>query len=265
MDVLHERSFKNWPRFGVWDEEAEIAEWHRVGPRSSNDAVHDTIVEMIEELKLSGVLKTTGDGWGSSYDGQEIHFVQGEEQEWILIGEGSYDVAPGISLGGAEPLFQDFGAETSDDFEATVDDFEQEFWDRINSGGEDETFCSNQKELMSMIVRGWIRFDGIMCEIESERMIITMTPTSSMVKVYGHPDGYVGLEDDEEYSSSEEETAVADSIAGRVKDRHFWLTLYEEAAKKRRRAKASQDKFEVQAEKRYKKFKATALGQQLLE
>ena len=162
-------------------------------------------------------------------------------------------------------MFQDFGAETSDDFEATVDDFEQEFWDRINSGGEDETFCSNQKELMSMIVRGWIRFDGIMCEIESERMIITMTPTSSMVKVYGHPDGYVGLEDDEEYSSSEEETAVADSIAGRVKDRHFWLTLYEEAAKKRRRAKASQDKFEVQAEKRYKKFKATALGQQLLE
>jgi len=224
VDVVHERYGNS--HFGVWDEEAEIAEWHRRGPRGANDLVHDTIVEMIEELKLSGVLKTARGG-GSSYDGQKIHFVQGEEQEWILIGEGSYDAAPGISLGGAEPLFQHFGTETSDDFEATVDNFEQEFWDRINSGGEDETFCSNQKELMSMIVRGWIRFDGIMCEIESERMIITMTPTSSMVKVYGH----VGEEEDDEEEEEddeeeEEEAEVADiGIAGRVKKRRRLATL----------------------------------------
>ena len=223
MDVVHERSGNS--RFGVWDEEAEIAEWRRCGPRSANDSIHDTIVEMIEELKLSGVLKTIGDGWGSSYDGQKIHFLQGEEQEWILIGEGSYDAAPGISLGGAQPLFQQFGAETSDDFETTVEDFEKEFWDRINSGGEEETFCSNQKELISMIVRGWIRFDGIMCEIESERMIITMTPTSSMVKVYGH----VGEEEDEEEEDDDEEEEHEEEeqdedddigIAGRVKKRH---------------------------------------------
>ena len=84
MDVVHERSGNS--RFGVWDEEAEIAEWRRCGPRSANDSIHDTIVEMIEELKLSGVLKPS-EMVGGPHMMDRNSFLQGEEQEWILIGE----------------------------------------------------------------------------------------------------------------------------------------------------------------------------------
>uniref|UniRef100_A0A7S2FF63 Uncharacterized protein n=1 Tax=Florenciella parvula TaxID=236787 RepID=A0A7S2FF63_9STRA len=225
VDVVHERTNSS---VGAWDEEAEIAEWHQCGPRGGNDAVHDTIVDVIQELRLSGVLKTTGNGWGCSYDGEELNFAQGEKQDWTLISEGSYNAGHGISLRPAEPVFISGigGAETSDDFEATVDDFEREFWERINSGGEDETFCSNQEELMSMIVRGWIRFDGIMCEVEDERMIITMTPTSSMVKVYGYVGEEEADEEEEEADEEEAEAEVADiGIADHVKKRRRLAAL----------------------------------------
>jgi len=50
VDVVHERTNSS---VGAWDEEAEIAEWHQCGPRGGNDAVHDTIVEVIQELRLA--------------------------------------------------------------------------------------------------------------------------------------------------------------------------------------------------------------------
>ena len=49
--------------------------WHQCGPRHENDMLHDMIVELIQELKLSGYLTTYGDG--CSYHGQCCDFKEG--------------------------------------------------------------------------------------------------------------------------------------------------------------------------------------------
>ena len=50
---------------GSYDADQETAEWSQCGPRGSNDELHDLILNIVGELSLSGVLKTTSEG--SSY------------------------------------------------------------------------------------------------------------------------------------------------------------------------------------------------------
>ena len=137
--------------------------------------------------------------YGFFFFGQVLLFQDGDEKQPKLVYEGSYEDAIDISYLATDTTV----TETSDDFEANVNNFEQEFLDRINSGGEEEQFRSNQEELMNMITRGWFRMRGIMCEIETLTMDIKMTKTSSIVKIF----------DSEEFEDKEE------SIAQRVKKR----------------------------------------------
>ena len=199
---------------GSYDADQETAEWSQCGPRGSNDELHDLILNIVGELSLSGVLKTTGEG--SSYHLQTLSFQNGVEKEASFIRECGYDECFDISYRPTGSAY----TETSGDFETNVDDFEQEFWERVDSNGELQQFRANQNALMNMITRGWFRAEGIMCEDEDRTMEIKITKTSSTVKIFDHTVSDIeddGVEPPEVQSPDQEEEL---SIAQRVKKRH---------------------------------------------